>query len=74
MHNRVRMMVASCMIKHLLIDWLSGEAWFWDCLVDADYAQNAVNWQWSAVGGVDANMFVLVLALRSQSEKFDSAG
>ena len=70
MHNRVRMIVASFLIKHLLIDWRRGEQWFWDCLVDADYGQNAVNWQWSAGTGVDANMFVRIMAPLSQSDKF----
>ena len=74
MHNRVRMIVASFLIKHLLIDWRRGEQWFWDTLVDADYGQNAVNWQWSAGSGVDANMFVRIMAPLSQSEKFDAAG
>ncbi|MGB7653952.1 MAG: deoxyribodipyrimidine photo-lyase [Novosphingobium sp.] len=73
MHNRVRMIVASFLIKHLLIDWRRGEEWFWDCLLDADYGQNAVNWQWSAGTGVDANMFVRIMAPLSQSEKFDAA-
>lgn len=73
MHNRVRMIVASFLIKHLLIDWRRGEQWFWDTLVDADYGQNAVNWQWSAGSGVDANMFVRIMAPLSQSEKFDAA-
>jgi deoxyribodipyrimidine photo-lyase len=74
MHNRVRMIVASFLIKHLLIDWRRGEEWFWDCLLDADYGQNAVNWQWSAGSGVDANMFVRIMAPLSQSAKFDAAG
>ncbi|MEQ1498803.1 MAG: deoxyribodipyrimidine photo-lyase [Novosphingobium sp.] len=72
MHNRVRMIVASFLIKHLLIDWRRGEQWFWDTLLDADYGQNAVNWQWSAGSGVDANMFVRIMAPLSQSEKFDA--
>jgi deoxyribodipyrimidine photo-lyase len=72
MHNRVRMIVASFLIKHLLIDWRCGEQWFWDTLVDADYGQNTVNWQWSAGTGVDANMFVRIMAPLSQSEKFDA--
>ena len=72
MHNRVRMIVASFLIKHLLIDWRRGEQWFWDCLLDADYGQNAVNWQWSAGTGVDANMFVRIMAPLSQSDKFDA--
>jgi len=72
MHNRVRMIAASFLIKHLLIDWRRGEQWFWDVLVDADYGQNAVNWQWSAGSGVDANMFVRIMAPLSQSDKFDA--
>ena len=74
MHNRVRMIVASFLIKHLLIDWREGEQWFWDTLVDADYGSNAVNWQWTAGTGVDSNMFVRIMAPLSQSEKFDAAG
>ncbi len=73
MHNRVRMIVASFLIKHLLIDWREGEQWFWDTLVDADYGSNAVNWQWSAGSGVDAQMFVRIMAPLTQSEKFDAA-
>ncbi len=74
MHNRVRMIAASFLVKHLLIDWRYGERWFWDTLVDADYAQNAVNWQWVSGTGVDSNMFVRIMAPLSQSEKFDAAG
>lgn len=74
MHNRVRMIAASFLIKHLLIDWRRGEEWFWDTLVDADYGSNAVNWQWSAGTGVDSNMFVRIMAPLSQSAKFDAAG
>ncbi len=73
MHNRVRMIAASFLIKHLLIDWRHGERWFWDTLVDADYASNGTNWQWVAGTGVDANMFVRIMAPLSQSEKFDAA-
>ncbi len=58
MHNRVRMIAASFLVKHLLIDWREGEQWFWDTLVDADYGTNSVNWQWVAGTGIDANMFV----------------
>jgi hypothetical protein len=72
MHNRVRMIAASFLIKHLLIDWRRGERWFWDTLVDADYAQNAVNWQWSAGSGVDANQFTRIMAPLTQSPKFDA--
>lgn len=74
MHNRVRMITASFLIKHLLIDWRRGEQWFWDTLVDADLASNATNWQWTAGTGVDSNMFVRIMAPLTQSEKFDAAG
>ena len=74
MHNRVRMIAASFLIKHLLIDWRHGERWFWDTLVDADYASNGTNWQWVAGTGVDSNMFPRIMAPLSQSEKFDAAG
>jgi len=67
MHNRVRMIAASFLIKHLLIDWREGEQWFWDTLVDADYASNATNWQWVAGTGVDSNMFVRIMAPLSHS-------
>jgi deoxyribodipyrimidine photo-lyase len=70
MHNRVRMIAASFLVKHMLIDWREGERWFWDCLVDADYANNAVNWQWVAGTGIDSNMFVRIMAPLVQSEKF----
>ncbi|MDI1295932.1 MAG: deoxyribodipyrimidine photo-lyase, partial [bacterium] len=73
MHNRVRMIAASFLIKHLLIDWRHGARWFWDTLVDASYANNSVNWQWVAGSGVDANMFVRIMAPLSQSEKFAAA-
>jgi deoxyribodipyrimidine photo-lyase len=72
MHNRVRMIAASFLIKHLLIDWRRGERWFWDTLVDADYGSNAVNWQWVAGSGIDANMFVRIMAPLTQSPKFDA--
>ena len=72
MHNRVRMITASFLVKHLLIDWREGEKWFWDCLVDADYGNNSVNWQWVAGTGVDSNMFSRIMAPLSQSEKFDA--
>jgi deoxyribodipyrimidine photo-lyase len=73
MHNRVRMITASFLIKHLLIDWREGERWFWDCLVDADYGNNSVNWQWTAGTGIDSNMFVRIMAPLTQSPKFDAA-
>jgi len=73
MHNRVRMIAASFLVKHLLLDWQYGESWFWDCLVDADYANNGVNWQWVSGTGVDSNMFSRIMAPLSQSEKFGAA-
>ena len=74
MHNRVRMIAASFLIKHLLIDWREGERWFWDTLVDADYGNNSVNWQWVAGTGIDANMWGRIMAPLAQSEKFDAGG
>jgi deoxyribodipyrimidine photo-lyase len=73
MHNRVRMIAASFLVKHLLIDWRRGARWFWDTLVDADYANNSVNWQWVAGTGVDSNMFGRIMAPLVQSRKFDAA-
>jgi deoxyribodipyrimidine photo-lyase len=72
MHNRVRMIAASFLIKHLLIDWRRGERWFWDTLLDADHAANASNWQWVAGTGVDAPLFSRIMAPLGQSEKFDA--
>lgn len=74
MHNRVRMIVASFLIKDLLIDWRKGEAWFWDTLVDADLPQNAGNWQWAAGSGADAAPYFRVLNPTTQSMKFDPKG
>jgi len=71
-HNRVRMIVASFLVKHLLIDWRRGERWFWDTLVDADYGNNAVNWQWIAGTGIDSNPFGRIMAPLLQSRKFDA--
>lgn len=73
MHNRVRMIAASFLIKHLLIDWRLGERWYWDTLVDADYGNNGVNWQWVSGSGVDSSMFPRIMAPLSQSEKFDAS-
>ena len=70
MPNRIRLITASFLVKHLLIDWRAGERWFWDTLVDADYGNNAVNWQWVAGTGVDANQFNRIMAPLTQSEKF----
>jgi deoxyribodipyrimidine photo-lyase len=74
MHNRVRMIVASFLIKHLMIDWRQGEAWFWDTLVDADIAQNAANWQWVAGSGADASPWFRIFNPIAQGEKFDPDG
>ncbi|MBC8048924.1 MAG: deoxyribodipyrimidine photo-lyase, partial [Chitinophagales bacterium] len=74
MHNRVRMIVASFLIKHLLVDWREGEAWFWDTLVDADLANNAASWQWVAGSGADAAPYFRIFNPVLQSEKFDAEG
>ncbi len=74
MHNRVRMIVASFLTKHLLIDWRDGERWFWDTLVDADLASNGASWQWVAGTGIDAQPFFRVFNPLSQGEKFDPDG
>ncbi len=74
MHNRVRMIAASFLVKHLLIDWRAGERWFWDTLVDADLGNNATNWQWIAGTGADASLFTRIMAPLTQSPKFDAAG
>ncbi|WP_304170275.1 deoxyribodipyrimidine photo-lyase [Phenylobacterium aquaticum] len=74
MHNRVRMVVASFLTKHLLIDWREGEAWFWDTLVDADHASNAGNWQWTAGSGADASPYFRIFNPMAQGEKFDPEG
>lgn len=74
MHNRVRMVVGSFMVKNLLIHWHSGERWFWDCLVDADLASNSASWQWIAGCGADAAPFFRIFNPITQSEKFDKQG
>ena len=74
MHNRVRMVVGSFMVKNLLIHWHSGEQWFWDCLVDADLASNSASWQWVAGCGADAAPFFRIFNPITQSEKFDKQG
>ena len=74
MHNRVRMIVASFLVKHLLHDWRDGERWFWHTLIDADYGNNSVNWQWIAGSGVDASVWSRIMAPLVQSEKFDAGG
>ena len=74
MHNRVRMLVASFLTKHLLIDWRKGEAWFWDTLVDADPANNPASWQWVAGSGADAAPYFRVFNPVLQGETFDPSG
>ena len=74
MHNRVRMVVASFLVKHLLIDWRLGEQWFWDTLVDADPANNPASWQWVAGCGADAAPYFRVFSPALQAEKFDPNG
>ena len=74
MHNRVRMIVASFLTKDLLIDWRAGERWFWDTLVDADPANNAMGWQWVSGSGADAAPYFRVFNPTLQGEKFDPTG
>ncbi|MGE0432301.1 MAG: deoxyribodipyrimidine photo-lyase, partial [Planctomycetota bacterium] len=74
MHNRVRMVVASFLTKHLLHDWRHGEAWFWDTLVDADRANNVCGWQWVAGCGADAAPYFRVFNPTAQSTRFDPQG
>jgi deoxyribodipyrimidine photo-lyase len=74
MHNRIRMVVASFLVKHLLIDWRAGEQWFWDTLVDADAGSNPANWQWVAGSGDDAAPYFRVFNPILQGEKFDPDG
>jgi deoxyribodipyrimidine photo-lyase len=74
MHNRVRMVAASFLVKHLLIDWRCGETWFWDTLVDADAGSNPANWQWVAGSGADAAPYFRVFNPILQGEKFDPDG
>jgi deoxyribodipyrimidine photo-lyase len=74
MHNRVRMIVASFLIKNMLQHWRNGENWFWDCLIDADLASNAASWQWCAGSGADAAPYFRIFNPVLQSEKFDPEG
>lgn len=74
MHNRVRMVAASFLTKHLRIDWRRGEQWFWDTLVDADPASNAAGWQWVAGSGADAAPYFRIFNPILQGEKFDPDG
>ena len=74
MHNRVRMIVASFLVKHLRLPWQLGAAWFWDTLVDADAAANTLGWQWSAGCGADAAPYFRIFNPVLQGEKFDPQG
>jgi deoxyribodipyrimidine photo-lyase len=74
MHNRVRMIVASFLVKDLLLSWTEGARWFWDTLVDADLAQNTLGWQWTAGCGADAAPYFRVFNPVAQGEKFDPRG
>ena len=74
MHNRVRMIVASFLIKDLLLDWRLGAAWFWDTLVDADLANNSASWQWVAGCGADAAPYFRIFNPTLQGAKFDPSG
>ena len=74
MHNRVRMIVASFLIKDLLVDWRQGQSWFWDTLVDADLASNAASWQWVAGCGTDAAPYFRIFNPSLQGAKFDPDG
>ena len=74
MHNRVRMVVGSFLVKDLLLSWHKGQEWFWKTLVDADLANNAASWQWVAGCGVDAAPYFRILNPCIQSQKFDPNG
>lgn len=74
MHNRVRMIAASLLVKHLLIPWQKGADWFWDTLVDADLANNSASWQWVAGSGADAAPYFRVFNPMLQGKKFDADG
>ena len=74
MHNRVRMIVGSFLVKDLLIPWQEGAKWFWDTLVDADLANNTLGWQWVAGCGADAAPFFRIFNPISQGERFDPNG
>ena len=74
MHNRLRMIVGSFLVKNLLIDWREGEKWFWDCLVDADLASNSASWQWVAGSGADAAPYFRIFNPITQGLKFDQEG
>ena len=74
MHNRVRMITGSFLVKNLLLHWHNGEKWFWDCLFDADYASNSASWQWVAGTGTDAAPYFRIFNPITQGKKFDPDG
>ncbi len=74
MHNRVRMVVGSFLVKNQLLPWQQGENWFWDCLVDADLASNSASWQWVAGCGADAAPYFRIFNPVLQGQKFDPHG
>jgi len=74
MHNRVRMIVASFLVKHLLQSWVEGARWFWDTLVDADLASNTLGWQWAGGCGADAAPYFRIFNPMTQGKKFDREG
>lgn len=74
MHNRVRMIVGSFLVKNLLLHWHHGERWFWDCLVDADLSNNSAGWQWIAGCGADAAPYFRIFNPITQGHRFDSDG
>ena len=74
MHNRVRMIAASFLVKHLRLAWTHGAAWFWDTLFDADLASNTLGWQWSAGCGADAAPYFRIFNPVLQGRKFDANG
>ena len=74
MHNRVRMITGSFLVKNLLVHWKHGENWFWDCLFDADYASNSASWQWVAGTGTDAAPYFRIFNPITQAKKFDPNG
>ena len=74
MHNRVRMVTGSFLVKNLMLDWRHGERWFWDTLLDADLANNSASWQWIAGCGADAAPYFRIFNPIIQGEKFDPNG
>ena len=74
MHNRLRMITGSFLVKNLLLHWHNGEHWFWDCLCDADYASNSASWQWVAGTGTDSAPYFRIFNPITQAKKFDPTG